>query len=87
MLENATSLGFCAPIHTNNIGRNDIGLYNRKEPQLHLQSFCMDVSQRTIIIRKSCRKLLMALETLPLRLHYSLSKCHGSVYVITKFFF
>lgn len=43
---------FCAPIHTNNIGRNDIELYNRKEPQLHLQNFCMGISQRIIILPK-----------------------------------
>ena len=41
---------FLAPIHTNNIGRNDIELRIAKAPQLHLQNFAMAPSQRIIII-------------------------------------
>ena len=46
---------FLAPIHTNNIGRNDIALRIAKAPQLHLQNFAKGIPDEILICHKFFR--------------------------------
>ena len=44
-----------APIHTNNIGRNDIAIRIAKAPQLHLQNFAKGIPDEILICHKFFR--------------------------------